>query len=220
MGARFAKGEFYHIYNRGVEQRPIFMDQRDYERFLISLCVFNSDKPVVIRELPENPEMRSLGEPLTSVVSYVLMKNHVHFLVRCIEEKNLSEFLRKVFIGYSMYFNTRHQRSGVLFQGRSKSKHITSDVYLKHLVNYIHLNPLDYHLPEWRMGEVKNTQRLKKITYEYPWSSLADFLGKKYDRVLDHKLINELFPNKEELMRQMEEWSSSVYNENRGTFLE
>ncbi len=217
---RFASGEFYHIYNRGVEGRTIFMDSSDYQRFLKGLLFFNSEMPVEISTLPKNKEMRSPESPLVSIVSYVLMKNHIHLLIRCLNESSLSGFLKKIFIGYSMYFNAKYKRTGVLFQGRSKSKHITKDVYLKHLVNYIHLNPLDYIFTEWREQNVENIQRAKEVLFDYPWSSLKGTLEEKIDPILDYNTIKELFPNKEDLKLSLEEWLSAAHLENKDIFIE
>ncbi|MFH1667426.1 MAG: hypothetical protein ABH884_03005, partial [Candidatus Komeilibacteria bacterium] len=42
----FKTGEYYHLYNRGVDQREIFTDKKDYQRFAQSLRVFNQVQPV------------------------------------------------------------------------------------------------------------------------------------------------------------------------------
>jgi putative transposase len=120
---RFAKGEFYHIYNRGVEGRDIFLDDYDYKRFMHGLSAFNVDALVRLRDDIKTDHV-SAEYKLASVLSYVLMKNHVHLLVRCNGEARLSQFLQKLFGGYTMYFNVKYSRKGVLFQGKSKSKHI------------------------------------------------------------------------------------------------
>jgi len=48
--------------------------------------------------------------------------------------------MKRVSGGYSYYFNKRHQRSGTLFQGPFKAKHINDNNYLLHLSGYINLN--------------------------------------------------------------------------------
>jgi hypothetical protein len=217
---RFAEREFYHIYNRGVESRSIFSASSDYKRFLKGLLFFNTDKSIEIRNLPEAPEILSPERRLVSVVSYALMKNHVHLLVRCNSEQGLAKFLQKVFIGYTMYFNTKHNRRGVLFQGGSQSKHITNNRYLTHVVDYIHLNPLDYVMPEWRQRGIKNVTECKKTILEYPYSSLKGVLKEEQNSILDTKLINELFPNTEEVLSSMLEWSSEIFEVNKEFLLE
>jgi len=219
---RFTEGEFYHIYNRGVEKRDIYLDKADYERFLEGLFKFNNNKPVELRNLDKagSPEIVSPEEKLASIISYVLMKNHFHLLINCKNEENLSNFLRKIFIGYTMYFNTKYQRSGVLFEGRSKSKHITKDNYLQHLIYYIHLNPLDYLSPKWREQEIKNAEEAKNFLANYEWSSLAGVSRKKFDPVLDYNILAELLPERENIGSQISDWSASFYLKNKDYFLD
>lgn len=113
---------FYHVLNRGNEQRAIFRDRRDYEGFLTRLgqCV----------------QRFSLG-----VYAYVLMGNHYHLLVRT-REANLSAAMQWLGVSYSAWHNARHERRGHLFQGRFKSFLIAEDAYLQRLLLYIHRNPL------------------------------------------------------------------------------
>ncbi|MDO9399587.1 MAG: hypothetical protein Q7T79_02805, partial [bacterium] len=39
---QFQTGEYYHIYNRGVDKREVFIDEKDYVRFLIGMKEFNN----------------------------------------------------------------------------------------------------------------------------------------------------------------------------------
>ena len=217
---RFFEGEFYHIYNRGVDGRNIFQDKADYERFLKSLAAFNVDLPIEIR-FHKNPdsEIRSPSDNLTSIIAYALMQNHVHLLFRCIDSNKLSQYLQKLFIGYTMYFNKKYERKGVLFQGRSKSKHVNSDRYLNHLVDYIHLNPLDYSFPQWRANAILNPSKAKRELLKYPWSSIHGFLSKS-DPVLDQDLIKELFPTPHSVLNSALEWSAETLSSNPDLFLE
>lgn len=218
---RFAPSEFYHIYNRGVEGRDIFLDDLDYRRFLDGLLAFNVDHPMTLRKAQKLDITEILSLPrLTSVIGYISMKNHVHFLVKCGSEKNLARFLQKLFIGYTMYFNTKYQRKGVLFQGGSKSKHINEQRYLNHMIDYIHLNSLDYGFPEWREHGIQKTEAAKSALLNYPWSSLNGFLKKEKDFVLDYELIGELFPKPSEILSSALCWSSEIYEENVGFMLE
>jgi len=51
--------------------------------------------------------------------AYVLMNNHYHLLIRCLEP-NLSEAIRWLQVSYASRFNWAHRRRGHVFQGRSK----------------------------------------------------------------------------------------------------
>jgi putative transposase len=146
------ENEFYHIYNRGVEKRVIFKNQADLERFLQSIKEFNTLKP--IGSLYENrprhrgspastastnvmPENKS---PLVEIVAYCINPNHYHFLLKQISEKGIEKFMHRLGTGYSKYFNIKNKRTGPLFQGRFKAKHVDTNEYLLHLSAYINLN--------------------------------------------------------------------------------
>lgn len=81
----FTNGEFYHIFNRGVEKRNIFLDKTDFERFLKSIEEFNTIKP--IGSLYENSFLknklgsRTTKSRLVNVVCYCLNPNHYHFIL-------------------------------------------------------------------------------------------------------------------------------------------
>src|SRR3989344_6008505 len=117
----FLPGEYYHIYNRGVDKRNIFSDKKDLGRFFQSMKEFNTKNP--IGSLYEN-----------SFVNYCLNPNHYHFLLTPLVEKGVEKFMQRLGTGYTMYFNERNKRSGSLFQGKFKSKHINSNEYL--LLNF------------------------------------------------------------------------------------
>lgn len=140
----FTNGEFYHIFNRGVEKRNIFLDKTDFERFLKSIEEFNTIKP--IGSLYENSFLKNkLGSPTTksrlvNVVCYCLNPNHYHFILEQRSEGGISAFLQRLSGGYTRYFNIRRKRSGVLFQGKFKSVHIRSNEYLLHASVYVNLN--------------------------------------------------------------------------------
>jgi hypothetical protein len=65
---------------------------------------------------------------------------------------------------YTQFFNRRHDCDGPLFRGRFKSILIEGDAYLRHLVRYIHRNPLKAGLVD----------RIEK----YPWSSHKGYLSR------------------------------------------
>ena len=139
----FVDGEFYHIFNRGVDKRQVFLDRADFDRFLQSLIIFNTMEPV--GSILEYSINRKFGRPmskskLVDIICYCLNPNHFHLLLEQRENGGLGEFIRRVGNGYTKYFNHRYKRSGVLFQGGSKSSHIDSNEYLLHVSAYINLN--------------------------------------------------------------------------------
>jgi len=146
----FVNGEFYHIYNRGVDKREIFSDRDDLERFFQSMSEFNTVEP--IGSIYENSfrkvrkeKMSSLGNPtskspkLVNIVCYCLNPNHYHFILEQLTDNGISYFMKRLG-GYAKYFNERYKRSGTLFQGRFKAIHVDSNEYLLHLSAYVNLN--------------------------------------------------------------------------------
>ncbi|MCK5203154.1 MAG: transposase [Desulfobacterales bacterium] len=117
-----APGALHHIMIRGIERRAIFRSDQDRRDFLKRLAVL----------LPESQ---------TQCYAWVLMKNHVHLLLRS-GVSGISQLMRRLLTGYAVYFNRRYRRHGQLFQNRFKSIICQEDVYFKELVRYIHLNPV------------------------------------------------------------------------------
>lgn len=167
--AVFANDQFYHVFNRGVEKRTIFVDKRDYNRFIDSLNYYRTrDQHVRFsfrgRIAADNKNISS--EPLfAEVVGYCLMPNHFHLLLKQINDNGITTFLSKLSNSYAKYFNTRYKRVGPLFQGSFKAVRIESDEQLIHVSRYIHLNPLiDYFTKDIRT---------------YVHSSYLEYLGVK-----------------------------------------
>ena len=187
----YFNGEYYHIYNRGVESRPIFMDEADYFRFLLGMKEFNNAKTIFnllrytrTKKTKDCPD----PEPIVEFVCYSLMPSHYHFLVRQIKDDGISKFMQKLGTGYTKYFNKRYERTGVLFQGVFQAKHIAKDEYLLHLSRYIHLNALAIIRPKWRDSGIKNPKETCYLLKNYKWHSLPFWLD-------DKPCLLKLFPD-------------------------
>jgi len=146
---RFGIGEFYHIYNRGVDKRSVFLETEDFERFLQSIREFNSQRP--IGSLFENSfrDKTKLGNrvaKLVDIVGYCLNPNHFHLILKQRLDGGVSEFMHRLGSGYTQYFNIKHKRSGSLFQGKFKAIHVDSNEYLLHLSAYVNLNNRVHHV--------------------------------------------------------------------------
>jgi len=113
---------YYHIINRGVEQRVVFYDKDDFEYF-IELLIKGCERFNIVLH------------------NYCLMSNHYHLLIEIYDE-NLSKFMRYLNSNYAVYFNKKYKRSGHLWQGRFKSWYVANEAYLYILMRYIEQNPL------------------------------------------------------------------------------
>jgi len=167
---RFVIGQFYHVYNRGVDKRSIFLNDRDYQRFMDSISSFNDVEPIGHLSRNVVHDSDEIKNMLIQISAFCLMPNHFHFLIEQKADDGISKFLHRLLTGYTMYFNKRYERSGALFQSTFKSKHVKNDSYLLQLSRYIHLNPLKILSPECK--EPTAADRLLKM---YPWSSYRDF---------------------------------------------
>lgn len=122
----FANDNYYHVYNRGVEKRDIFLDDRDKKRFIHDLLVRNED---------------SSYRQLVGIACYVLMPNHFHLLLQQKVDGGISLFMQRMGNSYTKSFNKRYDHKGRLFQGPYGVREIGSDGDLMHITRYIHRNP-------------------------------------------------------------------------------
>lgn len=149
---------YYHVYNRGVDKRDIFLNKKDVSRFVLSIKEFNTVSPVgsirnVMRDKMdlENKCIRRRkrnGEILVSIVCFCINPNHFHFVLRQEKDGGISEFLKRLLGGYSKYFNKVYNRSGALFQGKFRSHLISNDRYLLKILPYVNMNNLIHDIPE------------------------------------------------------------------------
>lgn len=182
--------ELYHLLNRGVEKRTVFIDEADHVRFVHDLYAFNDVSDV-------NPNHRfkllpsgAVREPLVAIHAFCLMPNHYHLLVSEVAENGISKFMRKLNMGYAKYFNEKYERSGVLWQGTFREIQIQRDAHFLHIPFYIHLNPLDLVMPNWRRGTVTNAGQAFSELEKYRWSSYLDYMGtKNFPSVIDQTLL-------------------------------
>ena len=131
----------YHIMLRGINKQNIFEEAEDREK-LQSL----------LRQHTETGKIELYG--------YCLMSNHVHLLLKEGNEP-LERSMKRIGSKYAVWFNTKYQRVGHLFQDRFKSEPVEDPPYFLAVLRYIHFNPV-------KAGLVKKPE-------EYPYSSCAGY---------------------------------------------
>ena len=190
----FSLEEFYHIYSRGVDKRSIFLDIEDQKRFVRLLYLSNGNKPTVYRTIRNTPLSQiDVGDKLVAIGAYCLMPNHFHLLIKEVAEGGIIKFMSKLLTGYSMYFNKKYNRTGVLFGSEFKSTHLDSDEYLKYIYSYIHLNPIKIIDPDWKENGISNLGEAENFLDKYIFSSYKDYAGEK--RELGLILNKSVFPD-------------------------
>ncbi len=183
--------EYYHIYNRGVDKREVFSDERDYVRFLLSVDLLNDEKDGLMimwrdyQRCVKNPEITDFlklnfrkRERLVDIISFCLMSNHYHFILKQNTKKGIERFLQKLGTSYTKYFNKKYHRIGSLFQGTFKSSHISSVGLLLRMAVYASCN-----------SEIHKVSSAKN----YPWCSFAVHAGRQKNDLINNSLFAEHF---------------------------
>jgi len=166
---QYAPESYYHVYNRGVFGQDVFTSEDDASAFLNQLKKHLSKEPAKDDVRRTIPHYRKDIELLT----YCLMPSHFHLLIYNRNSLGLPRLMHSLMTAYSLYFNKKHKRRGVLFETSYKASMIHNDAYLWHISRYIHLNPQD-------IGKNYKT---------YPYSSLPFYLGGKRAEWINPKRI-------------------------------
>lgn len=189
-----ANGEYYHVFNRGVDKRQIFDNTNDLYRFTQSLIEFNNNQP--IGSIYENSFVKDKNiseDKLVKIVAFCLNPNHFHLILKQESEHGIGEFMRKVSSGYTQYFNKQNKRSGVLFQGRFKFVHIDSNEYLLYLINYVNLNN--------KIHNITNTEPSYSSWLEYIKDDIKNILGDNRE-LCEKEIILDQFKTKAEYEKE------------------
>ncbi len=170
------------------------------------ICLFrlNRQKGVCL-----NPNKRP-KKMLVEILSYCLMNNHFHLLIRQKSEKGITKFMRKIGTGYTNYFNKKYKRSGSLFQGKFKSVLIKENKHLLYIPIYIHLNPLDFKFYEWRENKIKNYKKAIEFLENYRWSSYPDYIGKNnFPEIIKKDFLISRMGNEKKQKESIYNWIKS-----------
>ena len=151
-----ASGLPHHAVQRGNNKDKVFLDDDDFEKYRHLLVKYS-----VRWECP--------------ILSYCLMSNHVHLLLRPLTDCALPKMMQGTALCYTQYFNKKYSRSGRLWESRYYSCIVDSERYLWAVARYIEQNPV-------RAG-------LVKCESEYHLSSARAHLGVVRDAVLGEDLF-------------------------------
>lgn len=119
---KIEQGQYYHIYNRGINSDIIFKTEGNMHYFFKLIDKHLKNK--------------------VAILAYSLMNNHFHLLVKIEETSTItSQAFSNLFNAYSKAYNKQQQRTGTLFERPFKRIKIQDEKYLKNLILYIHKNP-------------------------------------------------------------------------------
>ena len=210
----FVTGEYYHLYNRGVDRRTIFQTPADFSRFYESLYLFNdanykhiSGDELNKAVLLSGHEVFSMDrDPFVKILLFCLMPNHYHLFVQQLKDGGISRLMHKM-KGYSRYFNLINERTGALFEGEFKAKHVDNDAYFKHLAIYIHSNPLDLIGINWKEGDVLDWPKARDFLDSYPWSSHQAWIQNDQSYpVIDQASFSDFFDGMDDYFEVLKSW--------------
>ena len=170
---QFITNGYYHIYNRGVDKRPIFQRFGHYLRFLSTIRSILNTGSATERLIYNQGQALKLK---VEILSYCLMPNHFHFLIKQTSENGITEFMQKLATSYTMYFNLNNRRSGHLFERAFKAKTIEDENSFLHISRYIHLNPVIAHLVE--------------TPNQWRWSSYNEYLNRESSICVTTEILN------------------------------
>lgn len=191
---KIAPGEYYHIFNRGVNKQLIFHETTDWARFLFLILHFQS--PVIFQNIgrPTKEFVKHsvfninsdeiIKKRYVELTAFCLMPNHFHLIVKEVKEGGISQYMQRVLNSYTKYFNTKYKKSGHLFQGPYKAVHVGNNEQLLYLSAYIHRNPREF--TNWSGKEEK-----------YQWSSYQDLVKQnRFEKLINSDIITDQFKNK------------------------
>lgn len=197
----------YHILNRGVEKKKIFLSDKDYTRFVHNLHDFNR-QDINIFSYSRRQSLSAMRWPTdkkssVDVLCWCLMPNHFHILTIEKIDNGVSDFSKRITGGYTQYFNLRNKRSGVLFQGRSKIIPIQRDEHFLHLPFYIFSNPIKLIEPCWKEKGFKKLNKVIQFLENYKWSGYSDIIGREnFPFIINKKLFFEIFDTSEKRFKK------------------
>lgn len=224
---QFENGEPYHTVIKTIDNKLLFEDINDHYRGVFSIYEFNNSQPVDMRERRKERARlkelikRGVEDPVSAAVKeekrrskfvdvlcFCLMPNHLHLLLRQLQDGGITKFMHKLDLGLGSYFNAKHQRKGPVFQNRFVAVRIISEKQLQHTFVYIHTNPIAIIEPKWKeLGIINPEKAIKFLEEKYRWSSYWDCLGKKnFPSVTERAFLLEIMGGPSGCKQYVDEW--------------
>ena len=193
MREKIFSGEYLHLYLRGVKKEDIFLDQLDYQRFMILLkhCNKKDSEPLSVLFKKKQTEiyasLSNVKEDYGNIIISTLMPNHFHILIQCLEDGSVGKYMQRVLTAFAKYFNNRHSEKGHKFENKYQYRKITNDYDLQNTIDYIYHNPAklldeNYKHIDLINGKYKLSKKqkdfLKDYFYTYKGPSFPDYREK------------------------------------------
>ena len=194
---KFLSNKYYHLHGKGFAYQKIFCDDEDRARFLFLLLHLQSPTPInntgyYTRSFLKTGSFRIGKEKIkkitekrhVEVISFILVPNHFHILIKNLEEQVASVYMHRVLTSYGKYFNAKYKRVGHVFGGPFGATCVKNNEQLLDTSVYIHKN-------------LVGLENQESADYEkYKWSSCEDFINtSRWGDLLSTETIFKQFKN-------------------------
>lgn len=212
---QFGVGTFAHVMNRGAHKINIVRTDADRWRFLKLLRYLNDANvprnwerdisPAYIRNNFARPEQWDEAQPYVSVLAYCLKDNHFHLLLLEQQDGGISKFMQRISRSMAANFNAKYEGSGALFQGPYRARIVDNDRHLQYLSVYINIKNVFEAYPGGLKAALDNFTDAYAWAIRYPFSSTADFAGKRKSSIIDYAVCQSLFATSSDFKTAAEE---------------
>lgn len=207
----YSVGSILHVVKRGARGMQITRDTNDQQRFVSLLFYLNDEfksdyweDEIALLASFERPDHWPERKPLVDLLSYTLMPNHFHLLIKEIREGGTAKFMQRLGGSMSTYHNLKYQETGSIFQGSYKSRTVDTDAYLRYVAAYgMTKNVFELYPRGGLVGAHKNFEDAWQWALTYPYSSFASLAGKSdspdsgesdFPVLAQENLLYEMFP--------------------------
>lgn len=159
-------GIYFHLYNKGVENRIIFADKADYEVFLKYMREYLSPArersalkttfEINGHEYKGVPHLPKNYHKDVELIAFNLSPHHYHLLVKENTPGTLGKFMRSLCTRYAIYYNNKYNHEGSIFQGTYIGTKVPDSTHVKLLTYYLHHGGTHTSLPFYFAPESTN----------------------------------------------------------------
>lgn len=188
----FVNGGIYHIFNRTVDKRKIFIDLSHANLFLELLNYYRSTQANIRYShfQQSDSEMKKYQEKQISIKKYhqveiycfSIMPTHFHLLLKQKKANGISHFMSQILNSFTRYYNIKYDRSGQLFFTPFRAVAVTTREQCIHVSRYIHLNL-------YSAGLISQINDL----FGYPYSSMPRYLNNNRDQFIEKTFLLNMF---------------------------
>lgn len=148
----YQQGSFYHIKHTAKKDTLLFESEADYKTFVLLLSYYlrfpdatplSWVKRLNPKTVVDKRNKSELGASPVTLHHFLLLPDHFHLVVRenlGTKHPGTSNLMRRLSVGYAMYYNKTHQTTGTIYQGKYKNITVAQND-LAPLIHTLHTHP-------------------------------------------------------------------------------